>query len=1113
MVIARRRHSVSIAAVFALALMAVPAGAINWIDPGTDDWTDGSNWNTGLQPGTGDKADIYNGGTAYIATNVGSIQRFELAGPAGTSGHLDIRDGGVLTTTSSSNTYVGARGTSVVTIAADGGGGGGSLTIGSGPLNVGWRGDSGANGDGTIIQNGGTVVLGRNMDLGQNDANTRGRYEIHDGTLTVATWVQVGRRGVGEFLQTGGTVNVNRSSGDPALMIGSQGGSTGTYTMTGGILNVPSLQMVVGKDSTGTFAQSNGTVTCGHDLILGNSSGVTGTYTLDDGSLSAGTMIVGREGTGLFTLNDGSVANSSGIYVGQLGAADGTFVQNGGIVNANHNIDIGREGATAKGRYEIHDGTLNVAQWMQVGRQGVGEFLQTGGTVNVNRSSGDPALMVGSQAGSTGTYTMTGGILNVPSIDMAVGERGTGTFQLDDGTCNFGDAFVVGKRDAGDGTFIQNGGTVNASSYLNIGHDSATATGRYEMHGGTLNVAAHLQVGRLGTGTLIQTGGDINSTNTAVGSGFYVGAQSGSSGLYQMSGGTLTVAGETIVGRNSGAAGTMELSGDAVLSTNELWVGENGTGTVRVGGNAQLDVRTNGTNFRIGNSGDGTLIQTGGTVTQPGNGGAMYIGFAAGSTGQYTISGGILDQGLLTIGYTSGGSGALTQTGGDVFARRDVRIGRGSGSAAYSISDGTLTVTSQHGPGDLAVGFEGSATSTFTQSGGIVDVDHHAILGNGSTTTGTYTMSGGTLDMDNELRVGYDGSGTFIQTGGDVTTGDSVRLAVNSASSVGRYEIHGGTLTTSGTANGYLQVGRLGTGTFIQTGGTVTVNRANDALNIGDKSGGRGTYRISGGTLNVVNHNTGVGVAGTGLLDVLGSAADINTFGYSQNSLSTLRSAIDNGGISTVNVSDAATISPGAMLDVDVWGGVAFSQGTPFDLLRTATAGNISGTLTVVDPEPIWAVTQDGTVVQATLTGPGQGPGDLGPNGCFEVAINAGAGSATDYLPILGTHDGERIWILLDLVDAQGDLDAAALDQLAAEMALAGQKAYTDHWTLDAQPDFDLALEIQSTEPMNFIWDFSDYEPNPGLMVTRVRGVIPEPATLSLLGLGGLLLAARRRRR
>ena len=79
--------------------------------------------------------------------------------------------------------------------------------------------------------------------------------------------------------------------------------------------------------------------------------------------------------------------------------------------------------------------------------------------------------------------------------------------------------------------------------------------------------------------------------------------------------------------------------------------------------------------------------------------------------------------------------------------------------------------------------------------------------------------------------------------------GKNIDLAQNDANTDGRYEIHGGSLTLTNTGSGFLQIGRLGTGTFVQTGGTVNVNRNGNALMVGGQGSaaqGRVRSRSSG---------------------------------------------------------------------------------------------------------------------------------------------------------------------------------------------------------------------------------------------------------------------------
>lgn len=272
--------------------------------------------------------------------------------------------------------------------------------------------------------------------------------------------------------------------------------------------------------------QLTGTVTNNGTLALGYNTGGNGTYTMTGGVLQAPdgifSLVVGNYGTGTFNQSDGDVRASTNtvgvLYLGKYSGSDGSYNLSGA-------------------------GTLTA--WSEhIGSQGVGMFNQSGGTNTVNY------LLSVSNAGGTGTYTMTGGTLEASDggFDIRLGTSGTGNFNQSAGTVNMG------------------------NESLFVGYSSV---GTYELSGSGTVTAHSEYIGRSGNGTFNQYGG-THTVNDAISLGY----NSDGDGTYNMIGGTLQASdsgmdifvGVSGSGQFNISNGTVDL-GDGTLSVSSPAVG------------------------------------------------------------------------------------------------------------------------------------------------------------------------------------------------------------------------------------------------------------------------------------------------------------------------------------------------------------------------------------------------------------------------------------------------------------------------------------------------------------------------------------------------------------
>jgi hypothetical protein len=337
------------------------------------------------------------------------------------------------------------------------------------------------------------------------------------------TYETVGLQGAATIVQSAATHSVYYVS----LGDGTQG--TGTYMLSNGTFSADDGEYI-GYLGSGTFIQTGGTnnnsARMTSSVVLGGLTGGEGMYDLSGGRLSTVNLFIGWDGSGAFHQSGGANYNAMGFFIAMNVGSTGEFVLEG-------------------------TGTIESGREVQVGVGGIGVFTQNGGRLKSRR-----AIELGITPDGQGMFLLNGGTL---IVQAGQGEaRGVSR---------------IGQEGAG--TFIQNGGVFTISStYENetlILGRGVTARGSYSLSDGTLWTNRDQYVGYSGVGTFEQSGGS-NSGRTLL-----ISFNPGSSGIYNKTGGSLSMG--TIVNNGvfTNSAGTLDVSsrftnsGTALLGGSQHW--------------------------------------------------------------------------------------------------------------------------------------------------------------------------------------------------------------------------------------------------------------------------------------------------------------------------------------------------------------------------------------------------------------------------------------------------------------------------------------------------------------------------------------------------------------
>jgi T5SS/PEP-CTERM-associated repeat protein len=506
-------------AVFAMALPGLAQAQMRWDGSTSSDWTDGSNWDTGLVP---------TGGSAPV-----------VSGPAP---RMPVLTGG---TTSLTTLYVGY----------DNASGGAGLTI-----------------------TGGASLTTSSASVGEQSNNNAGdARETESGTVTLngaSSWTSA-------FLQIGaygtGTIDVSAAStltATTSLSLGEHNNSVtnrsgnGTLTISGtGSQVISDGTTVIGSNGSGTVSITGGGKITTKSTTLGNGATASGTVTVSGtGSrweTTSGTLVIGNGGSGQFTVSGSATAKTSTIYLAGQANSSGTLT----VTDSGSRLEAGqiRAGVASTGSITVKDGGELQTTQLLLGATttGKGEIDLRGSGSLVNASGytmigwlGEGSVTVAEGATLRGTVRIafdasSKGTLN---IGAAEGSAAAAAGTVDAATAIFGNGngTIVFNHTDTDYKFaaeIQGSGTLKQISGTTLLTGNSTSfSGTTTISGGTLLVGDNTG-GTLGGTVSVQSGGTLGGSGTV---------------------GTTTVAsGGTISPGNS--VGTLTVNGNATFASGSTY--------------------------------------------------------------------------------------------------------------------------------------------------------------------------------------------------------------------------------------------------------------------------------------------------------------------------------------------------------------------------------------------------------------------------------------------------------------------------------------------------------------------------------------------------------------
>lgn len=813
-----------------------------------------------------------------------------------------------------------------------------------------------------------------------------------------------------------------------------------------------SNSLSVGKSGGVTLMVSGQAEVSSDTGVIGGSNGDIGTVTITDNLSTWATsevLTVGDAGNGTLNVESGALVDSDGGVIGNSSSGTGT--------------------ATVTGS----NSQWNVSEALVVGNQGNGTLnVAAGGLVSVR---GNSLGSIGRIDG-TGIANVTGSNSRLNVADsLVVGDEGQGTLNIEAG----------GRVSSNEGSIA---GSSSESAPVDNGIGTATVTGA----GSQWVVSRDLIVGELGEGSLnIEAGGVVTNASGLIGD-------------RPDSDGAVTVTGSGSQWNNSGSL-SVGIAGNATLDILDGGV-VTSSGAARIGaviGTGDVEITDDGSQWNhigeliVGDSASGSLeILSGAHVSAT----SMSLAVRGPVSGLPPADGALRVAGIdsvltladdLVVG--SNGVATVSVEDGGYVSTSDGFIGR------EDFGDGVVTVTGTgshwEASGDLTVSNRGQGTLNI-EAGGAVSSQNGTVGTSGVGVT-TVTGTGSRWNLSRDLTVGTFGNGTLnIQDGGVVSS---------AGGDIGEFSGGVGVVSVSGSGSQWnnsdlMFVGNSGTGTLnILNGGSIV----GTTLNLGKTSGLTGFGNV---TAPVFGSFTADTINATGALFL----GDGSSAGYD------FAGTLNVGG-NRVDLLDADAANLGILTTLASGGELNAAAGLILDAGEQITASGdalIRGALNHNGAVTGPTAAGESLTFNDDVTGPGSFAGNITFNqtyspGSSPAEVDFGGGrlnlvtTSTLELEIFGPTPGSEY----DRITNIDDVAIGGMLRLIFDGYTPAGGTVFDFLGFDTFLfSFDKGSQLEVTGFDAALLDFTQFT-----TTGRVR-VIPEPATLLLVGAGAMLIGVSRRR-